>query len=125
MELLVRTAAVQTTSGRGGTRHANSDVLVPHAHCWTTPHSLLHCSLPSPPAAITTFVGPPLVLPRVTPAEITDELITSIHTQYKAALEVLFNRYKGTFAPHRRLHFVGEPAGARGHARSDANKKEN
>jgi hypothetical protein len=28
--------------------------------------------------------------------------------------EELFNRYKSTFAPQRKIHFVDEPKGARG-----------
>lgn len=63
---------------------------------------------------ITTFVGTPLKLPRVMKSEITDELISTIHEEYKVALEELFNRYKSTFAPHRKIHFVPEPEGSRG-----------
>ena len=63
---------------------------------------------------INTFIGAPIILPRLTKSEITDEIITEWHTKYKEALEELFNRYKSTFAPQRKIHFVDEPKGARG-----------
>jgi len=69
---------------------------------------------------ITTFVGSPVILPKVGKEEITDEMINHWHMKYKEALEALFNQYKGTFAPGRKLHFVGEPKGARGSKKTDA-----
>jgi hypothetical protein len=36
--------------------------------------------------------------------------ISEYHEQYKAALQLLFNTYKSTFAPHRKLLFVGDPS---------------
>jgi hypothetical protein len=55
---------------------------------------------------ITTFVGAPVVLPKIAKGEITDALINECHERYKAALLQLFNTYKSTFAPHRKLIFV-------------------
>jgi 2-acylglycerol O-acyltransferase 2 len=66
---------------------------------------------------ITTFVGPPVKLPRVSKSAITDDLIAECHEQYKLALEALFNRYKGTYAVQRKLVFVPEPEGSRGPGR--------
>ena len=73
---------------------------------------------------ITTFVGPPLILPKVKKEDITDDLIADCHNQYKSALEELFNRYKSTFSPGRKLIFVPEPPGARGSKALAAKKKQ-
>jgi len=55
---------------------------------------------------ITTFVGAPVVLPKLRKEEITDEAINEAHERYKQALLQLFSTYAGTFAPHRKLIFV-------------------
>lgn len=42
---------------------------------------------------ISTFVGAPVILPRLSKSEITDEVIRHWHDEYKKALEHLFNTY--------------------------------
>jgi len=55
---------------------------------------------------ITTFVGAPVVLPKLAKEDITDAVINESHERYKQALEELFRTYAPTFAPHRKLIFV-------------------